>query len=69
MPEAILINKADPWAAFEKYIVYQAPAPSKVEPELPFNGKPPLNIPETVVVTESISVTVQGDRLPDSYTN
>jgi hypothetical protein len=70
MPEAILINKADPWAAFEKYVTYKAPEGSKTEPELPLNGgKPPLSIPETVVITESISVTVSGDSLPDSYTN
>jgi hypothetical protein len=72
MPEAILINKADPWAAFEKYITYQAPASSKDAPELPLtNGvsPPPLSIPETVIVTESISVTVSGDTLPDSYTH
>jgi len=70
MPEAILIDKKNPWSAFEKYLIYKAPAPTKEEPELPLTngvGPPPLSIPETVVVTESISVTLQGDDLPDVY--
>lgn len=65
MPDAILIDKKNPWAGVAKYVAFKKPEYVKAEPELPLNGKPPLTIPaDPPPTTEPYSETVGGDEIP-----
>lgn len=68
MPDAIILDKKDPWAALSKYITFNPPKKQLVEPELPFNGQAkPLSIPEDKPnphAQETLEQTVGGDSIP-----
>lgn len=66
MPDAIMLDKKNPWASIAKYVVFKKPEKIIAEPELPLNGsKPPLTIPaDPPPTTETYEQTLGGDSLP-----
>lgn len=67
MPDAVMIDKAHPWAALGKYITYNPPAKQVIEPEFPFNGEQkPLTIPsgDPPPPTTTIEEDLKGDTIP-----
>jgi len=68
MPDAIMLDKKNPWSSIAKFVAFKKPEHTKVEPELPFNvQQPPLSIPADKPnphQQETYEETVGGDSIP-----